>query len=80
MANIKSAEKRARQTVGRQARNKVTRSKLRSAVKRHRLSEAQAELIPQTHSQIDRAWKKGAIHKNAAARYKSRLARKSAKG
>jgi small subunit ribosomal protein S20 len=79
MANIKSAEKRARQTVGRQARNKVTRSKLRSAVKKHRLSEAQAEMIPQTHSQIDRAWKKGAIHKNAAARYKSRLAKAAGK-
>jgi len=30
-----------------------------------------------THSEIDRALRKGVIHRNAAARYKSRLAKKA---
>ena len=34
-------------------------------------------MIPATHSEIDRALAKGVIHRNAAARYKSRLAKKA---
>lgn len=79
MANIKSAIKRARQAVARQARNRSTRAKLRSSVKKYRQSDEKTGLVSQTHSEIDRAWKKGAIHKNAAARYKSRLAKAAAK-
>lgn len=81
MANIKSAEKRIQQTAKRQARNKSARTHLRSAVKRHRQGDTakKAESLPGAYSEIDRAWKKGVIHKNAAARYKSRLARAAAK-
>lgn len=76
MANIKSAEKRIRQTAKRQSRNKSARSHLRSTVKQHRQREdaKKSDSLPATYSEIDRAWKKGIIHKNAAARYKSRLA------
>ena len=81
MANIKSAKKRVRQNVGRQARNKSVRSRLRTAVKKQRTEgNGTPESLSATYSEIDRARKKGVIHKNAAARYKSRLARAAAKG
>jgi ribosomal protein S20 len=35
--------------------------------------------VPAAYSEIDRAEKRGAIHRNAAARYKSRLAKAAAK-
>ena len=80
MANIKSAKKRVRQNVGRQARNKSVRSRLRTAVKKQRAEgTSKPESLAATYSEIDRARKKGVIHKNAAARYKSRLARAAAK-
>lgn len=81
MANIKSAQKRQRQTVVRQARNKSARSRLRTAVKKHRAVEGEAkpESLATAYSEIDHARKKGVIHKNAAARYKSRLAKAAAK-
>ena len=39
-------------------------------------AQADAALLAATLSEIDRAAKKGAIHRNAAARHKSRLTRK----
>jgi small subunit ribosomal protein S20 len=53
---------------------------LRTAVKQYReLEDAKkGERVSRAYSDIDKARKKGAIHKNAAARYKSRLARKAA--
>ncbi len=81
MANIKSAEKRIKQTAKRQLRNRSVRTRLRTAVKEFREKDAsgRTENLPATYAEIDRAWKRGAIHKNAAARYKSRLAKASAK-
>ncbi len=81
MANIKSAEKRIRQTAKRQAKNRGVRSRLRTALKEHRAGDAgeAGPKMPATYSEIDTALKKGVIHKNAAARYKSRLAKKAAK-
>jgi small subunit ribosomal protein S20 len=81
MANIKSAEKRIKQTAKRQARNRSVRTRLRTAVKefRQKAASERAERLPSAHAEIDRAWKQGAIHKNAAARYKSRLAKSSTK-
>lgn len=78
MANIKSAEKRIRQSAEQQKRNRGVRSRLRTAVKKYRQADAKArgEALPATYSDIDRARRKGVIHKNAAARLKSRLARK----
>jgi small subunit ribosomal protein S20 len=79
MANIKSAEKRMRQSDRRQKRNRGVRSRLRHTVKGFREAEdkEKPKRLPATVSQIDRARKKGVIHRNAAARYKSRLAKKA---
>ena len=80
MANIKSAAKRMRQAAKRQSRNRSVRSRVRGAIKSYRASEAsqKAAALPATVSEIDLAKKKGVIHRNAAARYKSRLAKKAA--
>ncbi|MEP6768663.1 MAG: 30S ribosomal protein S20 [Acidobacteriota bacterium] len=82
MANIKSAEKRIRQTAKRQAKNRGIRSRLRTSLKEHRATApaGAAAKVPETVSEIDKALKKGVIHRNAAARYKSRLAKKAASG
>jgi small subunit ribosomal protein S20 len=81
MANIKSAEKRIRQAANRQKRNRAVRTRLRRSIKKFRQSEGKdaAQAIPATYAEIDLARRKGVIHKNAAARYKSRLAKKKAK-
>ena len=79
MANHKSAEKRVRQTEKRNAINRANRSKLRTSIKKLRTAvsghdkNASAELLGSTVSLIDKAVNKGVIHKNTAARYKSRL-------
>ena len=82
MANIKSAKKRMRQAEKRRARNKSVRSRLRTAVKKFRSATEGSKLdsLPATYSEIDRAEKKGAIHPNAAARYKSRLVKHALAG
>ena len=81
MANIKSAEKRIRTAAKKRARNKARVSRLRSTVKRYREADSKGKKtsLPATHAEIDRALAKGVIHRNAAARYKSRLAKKAAK-
>ena len=80
MANIKSAKKRVLQSARRQQRNRGVRSRLRSAIKKYRASAAadRKESLPATISEIERARKKGVLHRNAAARHKSRLARAAA--
>jgi small subunit ribosomal protein S20 len=79
MANIKSAQKRIRQTARRRARNQGATAHLRSSIKKYRAADpaGKAKALPSTYSEIDKALKRGIIHKNAAARYKSRLARKA---
>lgn len=79
MANHKSAEKRVRQNAKRKEINRSNRSKLRTSIKKLRTSVAShdktgsVELLNPTVSLIDKAVNKGIIHKNTAARYKSRL-------
>jgi small subunit ribosomal protein S20 len=79
MANHLSALKRARQTEKRTARNRANTSQLRTALRKFRQtlqSGKQADSkagFAATVSAIDKAVKKGVIHKNTAARYKSRL-------
>lgn len=79
MANHKSAEKRVRQNAKRNEINRSNRSKLRTSIKKLRTSVAShdkngsVELLNPTVSLIDKAVNKGIIHKNTAARYKSRL-------
>jgi len=78
MPNHKSAEKRVRQTERRRVINRSNRTRLRTAMKDLRGalskdSKAAAELLPKTVSEIDKAVQKGVLHRNAAARHKSRL-------
>lgn len=81
MANHKSSEKRIRQTAKRNAINRSSRGELRTKIKGLRGSIAQSdkaastESLGSTVSLIDKAVNKGLIHKNTAARYKSRLTR-----
>ena len=80
MANIRSAEKQRRQAEKHKERNRATKSRLRSALKKTRTAVAEGSADEKTlaagFSEIDKAAKKGVIHDNAAARYKSRLTRK----
>jgi len=78
MANIKSAEKRIRTSAKKTSKNRSVKTKLRNVIKKHRAGPS-AETLATTGSEIDRAAAKGVIHKNTAARYKSRLARASKK-
>jgi small subunit ribosomal protein S20 len=79
MPNHKSAEKRVRQSERRRLINRNNRTKLRTSIKKLRTalegSDAKVAggLLPLTVSEIDKAVKKGALHRNAAARHKSRL-------
>lgn len=81
MANSLSAEKRARQSERRYARNRWYRGRSRSFVKRARALIEQGDLEKAEEAvrlacrELDRAAQKGVIHENNAARRKSRLAR-----
>lgn len=78
MPRIKSAKKRQRQTKVRTARNKAQRSALRTAVKRVRTAGSKAEAetaLKEATALVDRAGRKNLIHRNVAARTKSRLAK-----
>lgn len=79
MANTAQARKRARQNVTRRAHNTGRRSMMRTHIK-NVLKAVAAEdkdgaqtAYQSAVSIIDRSAKAGLIHKNAAARYKSRL-------
>jgi small subunit ribosomal protein S20 len=80
LAHSKSALKRWRQNEAHRARNKSVRTAARTSVKKAHTaittgdSEAQAA-IREAASILDRATKKNVVHKNAAARHKSRLMR-----
>ncbi len=79
MPNHISAEKRDRQNVKSNAVNTANRTKLRGAIKKLRTAittknaATAQELLPTTISAIDKAIQKGVLHRNAAARHKSRL-------
>jgi small subunit ribosomal protein S20 len=79
MANSAQARKRARQTVKRREYNMSLRSKLRTAVKFIRNAIASGNKVTaqnafnSTVGIVDSIANKGIIHKNKAARYKSRL-------
>lgn len=84
MANIKSQIKRNRQNEKARLRNKAVRSELKTRVKNAEAAaasgdEAAAPAATKAISTIDRAASKGVIHRNAAARKKSRLAKRLAK-
>lgn len=84
MATHPSALKAHRQSLKRRERNRRYKTRLRRALKAVRTAidagqrEQAAAALRQTISLIDRLASKGIIHRNTAARYKSRLARRLA--
>jgi small subunit ribosomal protein S20 len=82
MANIKSQIKRNRQNEIRHERNKAVRSELKTRVKKTNSAlaagEPAADLYRESQKKLDVAAAKGVIHPKAAARRKSRLAKKVA--
>ena len=84
MANHKNTIKAHRQSLIRRARNRGMRTRLRHALKSLRAAIDQGKsddvrsALSGTVSLIDKMSAKGVIHDNAAARYKSRLAKRIA--
>jgi small subunit ribosomal protein S20 len=86
MPNIKSVIKDVKRSRQRQLRNQATKSQIKTYVKKSRSliltgtaqPEEIAASISKTVSVIDKAWKRGIIHKNSAARRKSRLMKRAA--
>jgi len=81
LANHKSAEKRARQNEKRRIHNKAVRTRVKHATKEVRLKAAETSKeealakLKTAQSIINKALKKGVIHKKTAARKISRLSR-----
>ncbi len=82
MANIKSQIKRNKQNLSQRLRNRVYRGSARTflrraqaAIKTENSENAQAQVV-KAISALDKAVSKGVIHKNNAARRKSRLMKK----
>jgi small subunit ribosomal protein S20 len=79
VANTAQAKKRARQAEAHRARNTAQRSAMRTQIKKvlkaveGKDKPAAAQALREAAAVIDRAAKKGLIHKNNAARHKSRL-------
>ena len=85
MANIRSAKKRIRSDSRKAIRNRAKKSDLNTSIRnaREALSgndfEAAQEELMSAVSKLDRAAEKGVIHRNNAARRKSRLMKGFAK-
>lgn len=85
MANTSSAEKRNRQTHKRRARNLHLRAGIKSAVKKAREAIARGDAAESRQALLhaarvlDRAASSGIVHRNAASRRISRLAKTAAK-
>ena len=81
MANHKSAEKRARQNEKRRVRNKAVKTRVKHATKEVRQTAAETSKeealakLKAAQSTINKAHKKGVVHKKTAARKISRLAK-----
>ncbi|MDE3179308.1 MAG: 30S ribosomal protein S20 [Acidobacteriota bacterium] len=79
MANHKSALKRIKQTSVRTERNRAQRSRLRNQIRDLRVAldakdkAATQTLAPPVFALIDHSVSAGILHRNTAARYKSRL-------
>jgi small subunit ribosomal protein S20 len=82
VANTKSAEKAARQAVKHRVRNVALRSRSRSAIRDAAEVIAKGDAaaaggaVRKAASVVDSLVNKGLVHKNKAARHKSRLAAK----
>ncbi len=75
MPNIKSAKKRVLVNANKQARNKAEKTALKTVLKKVD-ADTNAETVKVAVKAVDKAASKGLIHKNAAARKKSQLAKK----
>jgi small subunit ribosomal protein S20 len=74
---IASAKKNMRKSLAATARNRSQRASLRTALKTATSAGATAESKAKAVVLLDRAARKGLIHKNNAARHKSSLAKKA---
>lgn len=79
MPNIASAKKNLRKSQAAAIRNRAQRSELRTALKKAKTVDASPEMREVATRLLDRAARKGLIHKNTAARHKSRIARSGAR-
>jgi small subunit ribosomal protein S20 len=83
MANTKSARKRAAKSALQREKNRASRSKMRTLVKKARAAvaagDAGSTAVADAVSGLDAAVTKGLIHRNTAARTKSRLAKAATK-
>lgn len=80
MPNIKSAKKRVKVIETKTAQNRVTKKAYKEAVKAFELAvkenkENVKELYATAVSLVDKAWSKGVLAKNTAARKKANLAK-----
>jgi small subunit ribosomal protein S20 len=73
--NIASAEKNMRKSRAATVRNRAQRSTLRTALKKGKAAQATDQQRLDATRLLDRAARKGLIHKNAAARHKSRMSK-----
>ncbi len=79
MPNHQSAEKRMRQNERRRLVNRGNRTRMRTQIKKLRAALSSGDTsalqtaLAETVSVIDKSVQKGVLHRNAAARYKSRL-------
>lgn len=79
MPNIASGEKNMRKSRAANLRNRAQRSTLRTALKKAKAASSSATDKRAAVVLLDRAARKGLIHKNTAARHKSRLAKSAGK-
>jgi len=77
--NIASAKKNLRKSRAAAIRNRAQRSELRTALKKAKSAEASDDVRTAAARLLDRAARKGLIHKNAAARHKSSIAKAGAR-
>ncbi len=75
MPNTASAKKHMRKSRAATVRNRAQRSALRTALKKAKQSSASGEDRARAVALLDRAARKGLIHRNAAGRQKSHLAK-----
>lgn len=76
MAQHKSAEKRARQSIERRATNRIKKSEMKTLLKKVLSEKDKAKgsaALNEAFSSLDKLASKGLIHKNKAANQKSRL-------
>ena len=78
MPKIRSAKKRMRQTRTRTLANRAKRSAIKTAVKKARQQPTPETVLAATRA-LDRGARKKLVHRNTAARKKSRLAKRLAK-